>query len=230
MTLDHGGELTPRTGTLLSLDEYKTLRQITDTNEVRDAQLELALDIADNAIEEETGRDFLSAPTTLTRKYRYNGSGVLDIDDASSITAVSLDGWDLDTDLDVIAGPKRGPMFWWLEFAFDGPLPNESRGVMGFTRNLDTRGANRYFTFVEVTGTFGWADADIPKSVKQAAAWLVDEYATEAGEGAGNEGRVTAEHIADLGYSYDIEPESASEGEMSARVRSMLAPFTKTEI
>lgn len=232
-------EPTPRSGTLLSVADYKKLRQIDAApNAALDAQLELALEMADSAIEEETGRDFLSEPTTLTKKYRYNGSGVLDIDDASQITAITIEGWTLDPELDVIAGPSRGPMFWWLEFAFNGPLPNpESAGVMGFTSNRD-RGfmgrANAYFTFIEITGTFGWADADIPASVKQAAAMLVDSYAREASDAAGNESRVTSESIADLGYGYNIEPpeesDSGGAAALPSGVRALLEPFRKVEI
>lgn len=224
---------TPRAGTLLSMADYKALRQIDDVDAKRDAQLQIALEMADNAIEEETGRDFRSEPTTLTKKYRYDGSGVLDIDDCSQIININVEGWQMDPDLDVIAGPTRGPMFWWLEFAFDGPSPNaESAGVMGFMSNRDRRHRNNYFIFVEVTAIYGWADADIPMSVKQASAMLVDAYATTAAEGAGNEGRITSENIADLGYGYSIEPAEpgATGAALPRSVRALLEPFRKVEI
>lgn len=239
ITHDPAEQLTPRSGTLLSLSDYKALRQIpSGADSTLDPQLNLALSMADNVIEEYTGRDFTSAPATLTKKYRYDGSGILDIDDCSTIQNVAVQGYTVNPALDVIAGPIRGPMFYWIEFAFDGPSPNTgSRGQMGFTRNLDNYGSvgrsNAYFIFVEVTATFGWAEADLPGSVKQAAAWLVDDFATEAAHGAGQEGRVTSEQIADLGYSYSIEPPqpgTSGATAISSRVRALLDPLSKPEI
>lgn len=227
-------DLTPEVGTLLSLSEYKTLRKITSTDKGRDEQLEAALGIADDVIEQYTQRDFTSEPTTVTKRYRYEGTGVLDIHDCTNISKVKLYNRELTPDLDVIAGPSRGPIFEWLEFAWHGLLPAYSSGVMGFTSNRDTLhefgiGGNLFY-FVDVTAEFGWPRNKIPRSVKQAAAWFVDDYAVERPEAPGGSGRVSGESIADLSYSYAIEQASNVAPEVAPRIRALLDRFIRVEI
>lgn len=226
-------ELTEATTTLMSLAEYKTLRKITSTDAARDAQITLSLEIADDVISQYTKRDFVNEPTTTTRRYLYEGSGVLDIDDCTNITAVVLLNRGLAIDQDVHAGPDHGPVSYWLDFAWHGLLPAYSDGVMGFTSNRDKMGeygfGARRMIFVEVTATFGWPRSEIPASLKQAEAWLVDDFAVSKPDAAGGEGRVSSEAIADLAYSYQVE-QAQAQAEIAPRIRALLDPFTRPEL
>jgi len=227
--ITHVGEELPEETPFLTLEEYKTLRKITSTDTARDEQLELAIEIAEDVVEQYTGRDFRTEPTTMTKKYIYDGAGVLDIDDCASITNVTLDGRALTPDLDVLAGPNRGPTFYWLEFAGLGPMTSISSGEMGFTSNLDTLRPMGRFLFVEVTASFGWPRNKIPGSIKQAAIWLVDDFAVTRPSSSGTASQVSSESIADLAYSYQLESAQVV-ADISPRVRSLLDQYTKVEI
>jgi hypothetical protein len=225
----HTGEELAEETAFLSLEEYKTLRKITTTDSVRDAQLELAIEIAEDVVEDYTKRDFRTEPTPMTKKYRYDGAGVIDIDDCSEITEIVLGHRPLAPDLDVIAGPSRGPIFYWLEFAGLGPMSSLSAREMGFTSNLDTLHPRRILLFVEVTANFGWPRNKIPGSIKQAAIWLVDDFATTKPSASGAATQISAESIANLSYAYQVEAAQIS-ADISPRIRALLDNFAKVEI
>ena len=226
----HTGEELAEETAFLTLTEYKTLRKITTVDATRDAQLELAIKIAENVVEEYTGRDFRTEPTTLTKKYLYDGCGTVDIDDCATITSVKLDGHTLTPDLEVVAGPQRGPTFYWLDLAFRGPQSAYSAGQMAFTSNGDRifPGRNR-FSYVEVTAIFGWPRAKIPGSIKQAAIWLVDDFAVTKPSSSGAATQITSESIADLSFAYQVEAASVV-ADISPRIRALLDQFTRVEL
>lgn len=225
---------TGTTGQVLTLNEYKRLRKITGADEQSDEQLELALEIAGDIIVEYTRRQFTLEPTVETRKYRYEGQGVLDIEDCRNVTSVVLYNRTLTADFDYHTGPEHGDTTFWIDFAWHGLWPSYSAGQMGFTSNLDRLFAwgpeGAPFIFVEVTAEFGWPRERIPASIKQAAAWLVDEIAVKRPQPqSGGVGPVSAESIADLSYSYQIEA-AAVTAEIPPRIRAMLDPYSRPEL
>lgn len=205
---------------ILSLAEYKTRRELTEASKERDEALEAALEAAEDAVLNYTGRDFSTAQAVETKTYTYDGSGILETDDFVDVTAVSVEGSALSS-LNFAAGPREGQTFYWLDFT---GVPRQSP-QMGFTRNLDTifereggRGGRRY-SQVSVTAKFGWPGG-APGSVKQAVTWLVDEFAKPEG----NQGEVQAEAIANLSYVYQRISE---ENTLPPRVTTLLDPYRR---
>lgn len=153
---------------LVTLPEVKTALGLQNT--AKDAQITQAIPVATQAIRNYVDRDFETPVSgSATRTFYYDGSGVLEIDDAQTITEVTLDGVPLTAD-EYSAEPAGGVPFSWLF------LPERNLSInpeMGFTRNLDvlwwkTLGKPQV---VAVTGTWGWPE--IPADVKQAAIWTV---------------------------------------------------------
>lgn len=154
---------------ILSRTDFKALAGITVAD--HDTRLDAIIPLVDEAIKDYTDRDFGVANVTETREYNWDGRGALEIDDASAITAVTLNGNALTLNDEYVPGPDRGPVYYWIE------LP-DYRGVspeMGFTWNLDVFGfrARRYPVQVEVTGTFGFPTA--PGAVKLAAYYMISD-------------------------------------------------------
>lgn len=205
---------------ILTLKEYKKRRELTEASTERDEAVEAALASAEDAVLKYTGRDFTTAQAVASKTYVYDGSGILETDDFTELTSVSVEGRGL-TDLNFAAGPREGETFYWLDFT---AVPRQSP-AMGFTRNLDTifenecgRGGPRYVN-VTVTAKFGWPGG-APASVQQAVTWLVDEFAKPEG----TQGDIQAEAIANLSYVYQRISE---ENTLPARVITLLDPYRR---
>lgn len=183
---------------LITRDEYREAVGTDPTDTRNDAQVERLIPWATLAIQRYAERDFGAPAVTETRSYAYDGSGYLDIDDASEVTSLELvvpGGTNLTLD-EWYAAPARradAPVFNYIV------IPRGALGsnpYMGFERNLDRlyeegRLPTTYST-VNVTGTFGWPD--VPGDVKLAAIWTIQDWMSRpAGEG------LTAEAIE--GYS-----------------------------
>ena len=147
----------------------------------QDAKLAQAAREASAAVRAYTERNFASPSLPATKAYAYDGSGWLDIDDASAITSVMLDGTTLTAGYDYTLGPDRpltpdSPLVYqWIEVR---PGMGQSP-EMGFERNLDTLavyGIRQRYSTVEVTGTFGWPT--IPEDVRRATKWVAIEFVT----------------------------------------------------
>lgn len=204
---------------ILSLEEYKERRQLTEASAERDAAATAAIESAEDAVLQYTGRDFTTAQAIETKTYIYDGSGILETDDFVELDSVSVDG-DALASLNYAAGPREGQTYYWLDFT---GVPRAS-AQMGFTRNLDRlydgcRGARRYVT-VAVKAKFGWPGG-APASVVQAVTWLVDEFSKEHGTG----GDIQAESIADLSYVYQRDTEGIAV--LPPRVQFLLDPYRR---
>jgi hypothetical protein len=217
---------------IITVSEYKTLRNITDSD--RDASLALAAEGATDAILQFTDRDFTTAAAPATKTYTWNGGNVIEIDDVVSVSAVVLDGQPLQENRDYILGPTTGvaQAFYWIDLYNDiveSPL-------MGFSRNEDvlaragildrrTRRRDRLVQ-VEVTGSFGFP-SPLPASLRVAAAWLMDIIApVVAGDTTGHQ----AEAIADLSYVNASEEDKGIEPVLPPRVVSLLEPFRRLSV
>lgn len=202
---------------ILALADYKTLRGITGT--ARDAELQIGLDGAEDAVMRYTGRDFTAAETTQTKTYPYNGSGILTVEDAVTVTSLTIDGVAVAPELYFLGGP--GPPYSLIEldaFPFGSP-------VMGFRRNLDTLMPRLPRTGrAAVTGTFGWP-GQAPGSVRMAVAYLVDEFAPEE---AGDASGVQAKSIESYSVVYQpAEADQEGSDRLPPRVEQLLAPFVR---
>lgn len=166
---------------IISLDDLKTALGIPLSNTTRDDQLNAAVNAASTAVLNYTDRDFGLGTATEQRTYEYDGSGVLDIDDCTAVTAVTLSYNGADTVL---------PPDQWNQQPYGSGiithilLPMGRYGGspdMGFTRNLDVYAREGYTsltpTLAKVDATFGWPQ--VPNDVKQAAIWIAAAMAED---------------------------------------------------
>lgn len=169
---------------LITRDELKSALGIPASNTAVNSELDRVILAASQAVINHTGRDFGAADVAATRSYEYDGSGYLDIDDATVISAVTYtwmsavypiqaDTWR--------AQPYGEAVFWYLILPkiFLGGSPE-----MGFTANHDVlaregRWGSWLPTIVNVTGTFGWPI--VPDDVKQAVIWTSAAFRDQPG-------------------------------------------------
>lgn len=206
---------------LLDVDEYKLAVNIPAGDTAYDDAIEQTLDMVSAAVRRMTGRDLGVAQVTETRVYDYSG-GVLDIDDAQSVSAVKLDGDPLVEGRDYVARPRNsedGALFWIELFVTPG---RGGSPEMGFSRNEGTYSGPRpaVRSMVEVTAEFGWAD--VPPDVKLAAVEMVQTALTLPGED------LQSESLAE--YSYRVEDNPYSGSRWPARAIDLLCPYAKPNL
>lgn len=168
---------------LMTLGEVKERLNIKPGDARYDEELEGAIAAASAAILTYTGRDFASAVVTEERQFEYDGSGYLEIDDATEITAVSIqqgqfgatpvasDFW----------SPKPfrrsdSPVYTYIELP--GGVGMYGSPEMGFKRNMDVLAREGRWPVPQavaiVDGTWGWPE--VPEDIKQAALWTIEEF------------------------------------------------------
>lgn len=168
---------------LATLSEVKALLNIGASDTRFDAQWTAMIPTASDAIRAYTQRSFGTTAVSETRTFQYDGSGYVEIDDASTITLVEFvvpnasnislpsDQW--------VALPYNGPIFTYIQLYADYTGVNP---WMGFNRNLDViYDEGRLGTqtaVVAVTGTWGWPD--VPGDVKLALAWTLQDWSSKA--------------------------------------------------
>lgn len=214
---------------ILTLAEYKTRRQITEASSERDEAITAALDSAEDAVLQYTGRDFTTPQGVETREFPWEiHTTVLETDDfVDKPTSIVFEVPGAGTPAAFPTGaywcgPREGPTHFWIDFTPARNLPATSIGVMGFTSNLDTyfaSGGGVDAVTVKVTAEFGWPGA-APGSVKQAVTWLVDEFFKKEG----TQGDVQAEAIANLSYVYQRISE---QNQLPPRVITLLDPYRR---
>ena len=164
---------------LITTAEYKTLVGIDPTDTRKDSQIDALIPAVDRLVKAFTDRDFTVSTGTATPKtFQYDGSGYLDIDDCTNVTALSTDAgvvgqtYALNTD-EWTAMPYGGEIIYYIVI-YGGPFGGISP-EMGFLRNLDTyeRPVPGRFSLMTVTATWGWPA--IPSDVKLAAAWTIQD-------------------------------------------------------
>lgn len=166
------------------LDALNKLEADLEPQEVR--KYDAAISSASAAVRNYTDRDFTvnSSGIASARSFEYDDSGYVDINDAQSVTGVSV--------LFPYGGlPMSLTTNQWSALPYDGPVKDNiiiysptfygmSR-EMGFTWNLDTyEGSPGYGPppVVEVTAVWGWAE--IPEDVQQATVWAAAAFAEDA--------------------------------------------------
>lgn len=219
---------------ILSLDEYKLRRQLTEASPERDEAIEAALASAEDAILQYTGRDFTMAQVEEQREFPWEiHTTILETDDfvgKPSKISFEMPGVGGATTFPTSAywlGPREGKTYYYIDFTPAKNLPSTSIGAMGFTRNLDTYfgrgGGGVDIVTAKVTAKFGWPGA-APPSIKQAVTWLVDEFYKKEG----TQGELQAEAIANLSYVYQRAREE--QHELPARVMALLDPYRRVAL
>ncbi len=170
---------------LITLNEYKTLVGVDPTNTVDDARITALIPAASATVRKYTDRKFevASGPPGTERFFQYDGSGFLDIDDCTNITQVATDvGVPGDSYALAVeqwtpqpADPSE-PYYYIL--LHTGPFRSFSP-EMGFERNLDKYEPGGRPVVIGVTAQWGWAS--IPKDVKLATAWMVQDTVDKPG-------------------------------------------------
>lgn len=193
---------------LLTVNEYKTAVSIPLSETGQDAKIAQAVTWASTATRNYTGRDFATAEdlAATTRRYRYDGSGFLQVDDlvTGSVEGIAVDGLDLPADTYLVEpSDPNFPVQFWIELPPGYGISPE----MGFMRNLDRLSEFRRqrFSFVDVTARFGWAE--VPGDVKQAMVWITASFLD-------NPRPVVSKSVADVSYTYpnpnnDLIPDRA---------------------
>jgi hypothetical protein len=215
---------------ILTLAEFRTAMGTDPTDTRHDAQWTQWLGFVSAAIRSFTERDFGSPNVTEQRTFDYDGSGFLDIDDASVITAVTLaylysaeitlssDEW--------IARPNRrddSPVFYYIAMpAYVGGTFGSPE--MGFERNLDVYARERAGlvmpSMVKVDGTWGWPT--IPGDVKMAAIWTMQEWISRPSGEA-----LSSEAIEGWSRAWGGRGNAAAAAALPSRSLDILAAYTK---
>lgn len=163
---------------VLTLNEYKTFTGMEPSDNREDTRITALLPAATRAIVSFTGRSFdlISTGVATQRTFEYDGSGYLDIDDCTSISAVSTDagveGEDYAlTSSEWTAKPHSGEVYYYL--VLHGSTRLGASPEMGFERNLDTIEPTYKLPQVKVTAIWGWPS--VPADVKLAAAWIIED-------------------------------------------------------
>jgi hypothetical protein len=212
---------------LVSLDEYKALLGLDPTDNRNDAQIVALLPAASRMIRTFTDRDFeLSTGASSDRTYEYDGSGYLEIDDCTAVTAVSTDGgvpattYPLSDD-EWQAQPFGGEVYYYLSILGGPYLP--ASPAMGFERNLDTLPFRQKAPQVTVTADWGWPT--IPDDVKLATVWTIQSaLAAPSGEG------LSAEAIEGWSRSWGSRTAGTMSLAVPSRARDLLAAYAKVLI
>lgn len=184
-------------------------------------KFESAIRSASTAIRNYTDRDFTlnESGVATSRKFEYDESGYIDIDDAQSITSVMAE-FDYGSTL-TFNGHQ------WRAMPFNGPVKDTiiitqplfygmSR-EMGFTFNLDTFEGPELPPVLEVTAVWGWPA--IPEDVQQATVWTATAFAEE-------EKSVSSENISSFGRSYAVRSASA----IPLRARELLDQYKRIQV
>lgn len=219
---------------LVTLSVLRTFLGIDPTDTRDDAKYTALIPAASDLIRSWTERDFGAPVVTEERTYEYDGSGYLEIDDASAVTSVVLtypDG-SLDITLDAQSWTAKpfptdnAPLYTYIEMpGYMGAVPGSPE--MGFKRNLDVyareRGLYGIPNRVKVTGTWGWAA--VPADVQLAATWIVQSWATRP-----SSDNLTSEAIEGWSRSWGNRTAGGAQMAVPDVVRDLLAPYAKIDL
>jgi hypothetical protein len=212
---------------LISLSEYKEYVGISSTDTRDDTRITALLPAVSRTISLYTGRSFdVSTGTASTRSYQYDGSGILDIDDCSAVTALSTDGgtpgqsYSLLSEQWVLMPQDDSDVFYYL-LLLGGPYLGSSP-EMGFERNLDTMDMWFRQPIISVTATWGWPS--VPPDVKLAASMILSDLL--ARKGNTSEG-VTAEAIEGFSRSWAGRTGPSAALTIPNRARDILAGYQR---
>lgn len=170
---------------LLSIAEYKALVGVDASNNTDDPQITALIPAASRTIESFTDRKFAVASGAPTeRSFQYDGGGIVDIDDCTSVVSVTTDAgvlgevYPLTIDQWTAQPGDEAATYYYL-MVHSGPF-NSFSPEMGFERNLD-KYEPEYARPVRVSVTATWGWPAIPPDVKLAAAWTIQDALAKPG-------------------------------------------------
>lgn len=214
---------------LLTLTELRDFLGVDPTDTRDDAQFTALIPAASAAVSAFAQRDFGATSVTEVRTYQYDGSGYLDIDDATMLTTIEFvvpNASNITVPSDLwTALPYNGPIYNYVQIndVYSGVNP-----AMGFERNLDVLyregRLSAATTAVAVTATWGWPD--IPLTVKLATAWTIQDWKDKAS----SEG-LTSESIDSFARSWGSKTGGPSVAlAIPNRARDLLAQFQRENV
>lgn len=217
---------------LITLNEYKELLGLPAQTDPDDAQLTALIPAASRSIRKFTDRNFEVAGTPATRTFQYEGDNILEIDDATEVTAVSSDlgyanaaqPYPLDAS-EWTAMPFRETTdddpYYYIVIA-TARLPASPE--MGFERNLDTLGFLPRLPTINITASWGWLV--VPPDVKLATAITVQTLMKSSKKSSGDGGALTSEAIAGYARSWS-PPDPNALLAIPNRARDLLLPYQR---
>lgn len=208
---------------LITLEEFldaqgKLLADLED-NEIRAA--EAAIRSASEAIRTYTDRDFGTPSVTGDRVYAYDESGILDIDDASAVTELTLINDSQErtlTSLEWRAQPYGAPVYTWIDVT--APYGFSRSPEMGFNRNEDVYYSEAFpgaQPLIRVTGTWGWPV--VPADVKRATIWTAAAMAGSA-----------EDYISEAISGYSRTKGFVPTESITKRAQAILAPYIRIKV
>lgn len=209
---------------LVTSDEYKTLMGVDPTDTRNDARISALLTAATQTVKNFTGRDFSVSTGDLSdRTYTYDGSGYLEIDDATSITHLVTNGgisggaYDLD-DAEWEQLPGNSPIYYYIAIFGGRWLPMSPE--MGFERNLDQIGYSARQPTLTVTASWGWPE--VPADVKLATSMVIENII----KGPDSDG-LTAEAIEGYSRSWGNSNNAVASLAIPNRARDILVNYQR---
>lgn len=204
---------------LVTLAKFK--EAIGENSDANDGKHTEAIEDASSLIIQEAQRNFAETQAVATRTYKYDGSGVLEIDDCELPTAVTGGGATFAAGRWIARkeGPADIPVYSYLELPF---LHGDS-GEMGFTRNEDVilANASRREIDVTVTANFGWPA--VPDSVQRATIITAASLESEAiGSAAG----LAAKSVAEVAENY-LQNQVSTDEIIPRKAQAALAPYKR---
>jgi hypothetical protein len=217
--------------TIIDLATYKSLMGIQSADTRKDAQITALLPAASRAVRTFTGRNLEIAAGASQREYQYDGSGVLDIDDCSTITALETDAGVLGATYPITvdqwtAMPQDDSDVFYYVVLLGGPYLGASP-EMGFKRNLDQYPWSYRKPLVRVTATWGWSA--IPDDVKLATALTIGEFLGSQASQGGSEG-LTAEGIEGWSRAWGVRGGGATALAIPNRARDLLVGYQRLNV
>lgn len=215
---------------LITLEEYRAATGVNVTNTRDDARFTQLVPFVSSAIRSFTERDFASPIVTEERIFEYDGSGYLDIDDASDVQEVAMTFPNLGTADVVLAAadwspkPQRrddAPVYHYIAM---GRGWGAGSPEMGFERNLDVwvkeHPQGPYSSLVKVTATWGWPV--VPGDVKVAAIWTMQAWLSRpSGQG------LTSEAIEGWSRTWGSRDSSSARMAIPDEARDLLVAYSK---
>lgn len=203
---------------LITLDRFKVALGATGVDAVEDSKRAQAIRGASAVVRSYAGRKFEVATGMYSdRSFDYDGSGIVDIDDALSVISVSINsGFATIRTLPVneyTLQPMNGVVTEWILMSANAY--GIASPQMGFTWNADTY--DGFFNSpVIVTVTADWGYAQIPEDVQQATIWVAANILE-------NPRPYISESIE--GYARSVGP--AQTDAIPERAKEILAPYQK---
>lgn len=216
---------------IITLSEYKSLMGIQAGNSTKDLQIAALLPAASRAVRSFTGRRFeLASGPATEREFQYDESGILDIDDCTSVSLIETDAgvlgqtYTLTSDQWTVMPQDDSDVYYYV-IVHGGPYFGVSP-EMGFPRNLDQWPWLAFRKpFVTVTADWGWDE--LPADVKLATAITAQELLGVGGGTGGKSEGLTSEAIEGWSRAWGSRQGGGQSLAIPNRARDLLVSYQR---